>query len=135
MATSNGITKEERVRCRHHMDYLNAAANAAFVLGTPAAVETSFLIEPAMDKVLVEAVPLFRQILATLDAIEAQKVEDLEVLVAGRVGSIELRSDEQAALDGQYRRWQGKLANLLGVPPNPFDKSGGGGINVPVMHG
>ena len=135
MSTSNGIAKEERVRCRHHLDYLNVAAQATFVLGTPAAVETSFLIEGAMDKVLVEAVPLFRQILAILDAIEGQKVEDLEVLVANRVGSIELRGDEQESLDKQYRRWQGKLANLLGVPSNPFDKSGGGGINVPVMHG
>lgn len=135
MATSNGITLEERVRCRHHMDYLNVASAATFVFGTPAAVETQFLIEPAMDKVLVEAVPLFRQILATLDALEAQMVEDHETLVASRVGQTELRGDEQQQLDARYRRWQGKLSNLLGAPSNPFDKNGGGGINARVMHG
>lgn len=135
MPTSNGITKEERVRARHHTGYLNAAANATFVLGTPAAVETQFLIEPALDKVLVEAVPLFRQILANLDAIEAQKIEDVEVLVASRVGQIDLRADEQEALDRQYAYWQGKLCNLLGIPANPFDKSLGAGINATVIHG
>lgn len=133
--SGNGITPHERVRIRHHMAFMNVAEAATFVLGSPAAVETSFLIEPAMDKVLVEAVPELRRILGVLDRIEAQKVEDLEVLVVTKVGSIDINGSEQSALDREYAIWQGKLSNLLGVPANPFDRSGTGCVNVPVLHG
>ncbi len=135
MALSNGITEEEKVRARAHMGYLNVAEAYTFVLGTPAAVETQFLIEGAWSRVLVSAVPLFREYLATLDDLENEMKDGFAALQANRVGQIEIARDHMKQLSQQYDRWVGKLANLLGCPPNPFDKSRGlGGVNVPVIH-
>lgn len=134
MALSNGITPEEIARARAHLGYLNVAEAYTFVLGTPAAVETTFLIQGAFERVLVEAVPLFRRYLAHLDEIEEEMIEGLPALQASRVGSIEVRPDHMRALAEQYDRWAGKLANLLGAPRNPFDKTLGGGINARVIH-
>ena len=134
--SGNGLTEQEKSRCRGHMGYLDVAEAYTFVLGTPAAVETQYLLEGAMLRVRVAAMPRFRRLLAVLDAIEEQKAEDLDVLVARRVGSIDLADDEQKKLDAEYEKWRGKLANLLGCPVNPFDKSGGGDcVNVAVIHG
>jgi hypothetical protein len=128
------LTEQEKVRTRDHMGYLNVVDVQTFVLGTPAAVETQFLIEGAMNKVLEHALPLFRQILAKCDLILEQKVDDLENLAVDELGDIKLRKDEQARLDDQYDYWVAKLENMLGVPRNPFDKTRmGRGINVAVM--
>jgi hypothetical protein len=39
----------------------------------------------------------------------------------------------------RYQYWQGELANMLQVPPNPFDQrfrgyGGGAGINISVSN-
>ena len=129
------LTDPEKVKTRFHLGYMNQNSVETFHLGTPAATETSFIIEAAMDKVPEGALPLHRQILAILDKILfGQKVDDLENLAVSKLGNIELRPDEMEALDKQYEFWQGHLANLLGVYVNPFSKVGNPGINVPVMN-
>lgn len=136
--SGNGVTAAEKVDIRRHMGYLNVSEVQTFVLGTPAATETQFLIEGAMNRVLVEAVPDLRRYLTALNQIEEQKLSALKRMKAKRIGNIETNPDEQAMLDAQYLVWQGKLADLLGCPPNPFSKAfeGGGGafVNVPVVH-
>ncbi len=130
------LTDQEKVKVRDHLGYMNQTEVETFHLGTPAATETSSATEAAMDKVPEESLPRCRQIIAYLDKIEGQKVEDLENLAVSKLGNIELREDEQEALDQQYAYWQGKLPNLLGVSVNPFSKVGGGpSVNVPVMNG
>jgi hypothetical protein len=42
-----------------------------------------------------------------------------------RIGDIEVRKDEQDALDARRRYWRGRLCNALGVFPNPFDQTNG----------
>lgn len=128
------LTDEEKVKIRHHLGYLNVSAVQTFVLGSPAAVETQFIIEGAMTKVLDAALPEVRRHLVILDQIEAQMVEDHELLAVSQVGEIAVRPDEQQALDLRYQRWRQSLANLLGVYPNPFDKRYGSRVNVPVSH-
>lgn len=130
-------TDEEKVRCRHHLGFLNVQEAYTFVLGTPAGVETQFIIEGALNRMLPAALPLFRELLAKCDSTEAQRFEDQEALVASKVGSIDLRGREgQVGLALQYDYWRQGLANLLGIYVNPFDKrsdvSGGGGLNVRV---
>jgi len=115
------------------MAYMNVAQAYTFVLGVPAGVETQFLIEGAMDKVLDSALPQLRKLIAVLDGIEQQKIENLELLAVTKVGEIEIRQDEQEALDKQYDFWRGKVANLLGIIVNPWDKSQGRGINARVI--
>ena len=46
---------QEKVRIRHHTGYSNVSAAQSFSLGVPAAVETAFLIEGAMNRVLPAA--------------------------------------------------------------------------------
>jgi hypothetical protein len=137
------ISEQDRVRARGHMGYLNGQAQSTFVLGVPAGVQTQFVIEGAFNKVLPQAEHLFRKYLDHLDQIEAQIVEDTENVAVTKVDEISLRDDELVQLVHRYKYWQGNLANLLGVPPNPFDQrpmfSAGwngfnGGINVMVNH-
>jgi len=127
------LTEQEKIKCRHHLGFLNVAEASTFVLGTPAAVETQFVIEGAMNRVLEAALPELRRQLQILDSIEEQMVADHELLAVEKIGEITLRKDEQEALVRVYDRWRESLANLLGVYPNPWDKRGGG-INVPVVH-
>lgn len=130
------LTEGERVRCRHHLGYLNVTAAATFFLGIPAALQTTFMIEPAMDRVIVDAEPKLRQLLDILDSIESQGVCDLELLAINRIGDIEVREDGHKVLFNQeYLRWQRSLANLLGISPNPFDQRFPSRTNASVHHG
>lgn len=137
-----GLTQGEKVKCRHHLGYLGVAEVATFALGVPANVQTSFMIEPAMDLLLVETEPLVRGFLEKLDAIDFQIFDDAETLVATKVGSIDLNQKEFEKLLERYDWLRGGLSNALGILPNPFDRrfynpngGGAGSINVPVMNG
>lgn len=137
------ISEQDKVRCRHHLGYVNVGSASTFSLGIPAGVQTQFTIEGAFAKVLPQAEELFRKHLDRLDAIEDQIVDDTENVAVNRVDEIELRPDELRQLINRYMYWQGALANLMGITPNPFDQriflgagynGGGGGINVSVNH-
>lgn len=134
------FTEGEKMRVRLHAGYLNVSAVATFALGVPANVQTQYLIEPAMDKVLPEAEDRVRLYLGWLDQMEFQVFDDADTLVATSVGSIELRQDEFEALMKRYIWIVDAMCNILGVMRNPYDKrfndpSGGVGVNVPVSHG
>lgn len=131
------LSDAEKVKIRMHLGYHNVAAASTFALGLPAAIETQFIVEGAMEKILPAAENEVRRHIAILDGIEAQMVCDHELLAVNQLGEITIRSDEQEALDKRYLRWRKGLANLLCVVPNPFDPrypSAGAGINVPVHH-
>jgi capsule polysaccharide export protein KpsE/RkpR len=130
-----GFTDQEKVKIRHHLGYLNVAASATFVLGSPAAIETQFIIESAMNLVLVAAEPEVRRQLTILDCIEEQMNSDRELLAVNEVGEIKIRGTEMKELRVEYQFWRRALGNLLGCYPNPFDKRfDGPGINVTVNH-
>jgi hypothetical protein len=136
------ITEQEKVRGRDHLGYANFASQSTFSLGIPAALQTTFMVEGAFTKILPQAEPLFRKTLDRLDQIECQIEENTENVEASEVGEIKLRPDSFKQLIIRYRYWQGKLANMLGVLPNPYDfrpwlgsgYNGGGGVNVSVVH-
>lgn len=130
------FTDVQKVKIRHHLGYLNVAESQTFVLGAPAGIETSFIIEGAMNRVLVAAEPEVVRHLGILDNIECQMNDDRELLAVDKVDEIMVRKTEMKELRTEYLYWRLSLANLLGVYPNPFDKryAGGTGINVPVSH-
>lgn len=132
------FTEAEKVRIRHHLGYINVAQVQTFVLGAPAAVETSFLIEGAMNRVLVEAEAQARALVANCDGVEAQMAENQELLAVTQVDEIAIRPNEFEDLLKRYHYWRNALANVLGVVPNPFDKrfaaGGAGSINIRVVH-
>lgn len=136
------ITEAEKVCARDHLGYANFTSQSTFSLGIPAALQTTFMVEGAFTKILPQAEARFRQILARLDGIECQIEANTENVEASKIGEIELRPDAFRQLMIRYAYWQGKLSNMLGVLPNPFDfrpwlgsgYNGGGGINVGVIH-
>lgn len=129
------LTEQEKVSIRHHCGYLNVSAGQTFALGVPAAVETQFIIEGAMNLVMPEALPLVRRLIGICDTVEGQKVDDLELLAVEKLDTIDINQDEQKGLDTQYGYWVNALCNALGVMRNPFDQrlfNKPGGINARV---
>jgi hypothetical protein len=129
------LTPEEKTRVRHHTGYVGVAAVYTFVFGVPAAVQTQFSIEGAMDNILAESEELVRKHLAILDKIQMQQIDDLELLALLEADEIKFNPDEQKKLDREYFKWVGSLCNLFGCIPNPFDQrfKAMGGVNVPVI--
>lgn len=131
------ITEQDRVRARHHLGYLGVQQASTFLLGVPAGVQTQFVAEAAFTKILPSTEAFFRTLLDRLDALEQQLVDDAPNLAVTKVDEIELNQDEFKRIMKLYAHWQGAVANMLGVPPNPFDQrfsswNGSGGINAVV---
>lgn len=132
-----GLTEEQKVRVRHHCGYLNVQEAMTFVLGTPAGVETQFIIEGAMNRIMDAAIPQLLRHLAILDTIEEQMVCDLELLAVEELDSIKINPQEQEKLTRRYNYWVSSMCNIMGVERNPFDKRlvgiGNSSINVRVV--
>jgi len=128
------LTPDERARIRYHLGYPNVQAFATFALGTPASSEALFAIEGAFDKVIPEALPNIRQLIARCDEAEQERYDNLGNLIVSKVCDIELRPDAMSALQLEYDRRRNALANELGVYCNPYDKrdNAGPGLNCPV---
>ena len=135
------LTDDDKDRARHHLGYGGVQEASTFVLGVPAGVQTTFVIERAFTKLLAVALPRMRDIMDKLDRIEAQVDENIDALVASKVGEIDLSDKEFEKLIQRYKHWQGALGNLLQVPPNPYDQrpylgggyNGRGSMNAPVI--
>jgi hypothetical protein len=135
------LTEHDKMRCRHHLGYPNFTAQSTFVLGVPAALQTTFMIEGAFNKILPQAEAWFRQLLDRMDRLECQILDNSENQEVTKIGEIEVneKAFQQAIM--RYRHWQGAICNLLGVQPNPWDfrpflgqgYNGSSGINVPVL--
>jgi hypothetical protein len=132
------VTERDRNRARGHMGYGGVQQSSTFVLGVPAGVQTAFMIEGAWARILPSAEGAFVELLDKLDRVEHQMEENQDDLAVKKLGNIETNLEEFEGLLKRYFYWQGKLANLLQVPPNPFDQrfagysGGGGGINASV---
>lgn len=132
-----GLTDEQKVRVRHHCGFLNVQEAQTFVLGTPAAVETQFIIEGAMNRILDAAIPQLLRHLSILDGIEEQMVCDQELMAVNSLGDIGVNQREQEQLIRSYNRWVSSMCNIMGIERNPFDKRlvgiGNSSGNVRVM--
>lgn len=134
------LNEEEKVRVRYHTGYLNVSAVQTFALGTPASVETQFIIEGAMNKILESALPLVRELIQKCDSTRQQMFEQQENIQVTKLGELVINSTGidrgQMQLREVYFDWVNQLCNAMGVKQNPYraDTLGqsGGGINVGV---
>jgi hypothetical protein len=132
------ITEQEKVSARHHLGYLQVAAQSTFSLGVPAGVQTQFTIEGAFNRILPQAEPMFRRHLAILGTLEEQILENAPNVAVQSIDTIKIDPKAFRQTVEQYRFWGNSLANLMGITPNPFDQrwnswnGGSGGINVGV---
>jgi hypothetical protein len=132
------LSEQEKVSVRHHLGYLNVQEVATFALGTPAGVETQFIIEGAMNRMLPSALPLLRKHLQNLECIEEAMIKGIENTGLLELGEIKFnqtgKDKHQSQLRQQYNYWANSLANVLGVSRNPYDKrTSSSGINVRVV--
>jgi hypothetical protein len=74
------LTEHDKVRIRHHLGYNNVSRTFAFSLGIPSSMETQFIIEDAMNRVLEEAIPHVLRLVQILEGIEQQGIDDHELL-------------------------------------------------------
>jgi len=131
------LTPDEIVKVRGHMGYPNVSAVQTYALGVPTAMQTTFMIEGAMVKVLAQAEARLRFLLAKLDAAECKIDDILEVVELTKAEDVEFNQGGLTMIARIYKIHQQSLANLLGVVPNPWDQrewlsGAGGSINVPV---
>lgn len=142
------LTEQEKERVRYHMGYMGTSygggqAAAGIQFGVARPVQTAFLLEEAIQLLLVNphALSRVRSLLGTLDKIECQLEAASCTLVAARLGELELHPGKDRGmfftdlLEREYKRWAERLADVLGVPFYPYStrfRRRGPGSNIPV---
>lgn len=110
------LTDAEKERVRYHLVYPEVQAAASLQWGIPRPIQTAFLLESAMSNIIAAAEDRVRDILTTLDGLDTKLIEAQDYLVAKRLEDLELRDGHPDLLEREYKRWAGRLADLLGVP-------------------
>lgn len=120
------------------MGYGQVMDSQSFVMGVPAGVQTAFMIEGSFNRILPSAELRMRRILDRLDKVEELIDDTTEDVTVEAVGNIKINDKAFQRQVARYMWHLGALANLLQVPPNPYDQrfvswgGGGGGLNVAV---
>jgi hypothetical protein len=116
------FSDEEKEQIRYHLGYLNQTAASSLAFGQPVPLQTLFILDSAMDRVLnTAAEDRIRQMIATLDKIECTMVEAIDRLAAKTLdGGITLNEKEIDKLEFEYYRWAGRIASQMGVPLYPY---------------
>jgi hypothetical protein len=133
------FTEAQRTRILHFLGYPNWASVAQSIqLGYPAASEPLFLVYDAFFRISVEAVPTVLQDLCECEDIEKQISGARSRLKAAQIGDLKTNPNEARELRRELTFWTRRLADDLGVNPNPYSQMnymgyGGGGVNAKVM--
>lgn len=122
------------------MGYLQVAPAAALTYGIPSPIQTLFLLESAMDRILPDAENRVRKIIQVLDDIECRMLDGQNYLVADQLSDITIRKDNIDKLEDEYGRWASRLADIMGSPLYPgserfrrlFGAGPGGAGSIPV---
>lgn len=132
------LTPAEKARTRYHLGYLGVQVADSLAFGQPVPIQTLFILEAAMDNLILEHVPKVRSLLDVLDGIECRLIAAADRLAASALGELKLRDNEPDQLEEEYFRWAGRLADILGCPfyaySNRFKGKGPSGGSIPVRH-
>lgn len=122
------LTVEERVKIRHHLGYPNLSTGQAMAFGSVIPIQAHFLLESSMNNLLVDAEPIVRRLICTLDEIECLMARALPDLQVTRTGSgVELDKTYNDTLEKEYMRFAARLCDVLAVPFHPFSLRYSGG--------
>lgn len=116
------LTPEEKVRIRYHLGYPLLTDAASVQFGLPALTQTSFMVDNSLSRLVEPGLNYVRSISKTMDDIEVKLVEAQDRLAATRLEDLYLRQDEVEVLEGEYRRWGFRLADIVGAPIYPYSK-------------
>lgn len=129
------LTQDERDACLRFLGYPNWANLAQSIqLGFPAASQPLFLVFDSFDRIRPESRARLRQDLCRALEVEAQIAQSNSRIKTSKVGEVTIREDEFEELTTRLVYWTKRIADTLGVVPNPYsqmDYSGmPGGINA-----
>lgn len=113
------LDDNEKERVRYHMGYLNVQPAASIHFGIPAAIQTLFLVDLAMELLLPSAEDRVRRLLTVLDDIECKMIGGQDYLVASQLDTLTIRPDHIDKLEDEYCRWASRLADEMGAPLYP----------------
>lgn len=147
------LTESEKERVRYHLGYMETSfggnqAAASLQFGIPRPIETIFLVEEAIQRLLTNefAISRVRRVLTTMDNLERQLEAAACTLAAEQVGSLKLRGAKCGEtfpdlLEREYVRWGMRLSDILGVPVYAYatryrkSSCGSGPGSIPVRRG
>lgn len=128
-----GLSEEEKASVRYHLGYPMLDAVSTFAIGIPAAFETAFILEGALNRVRGHTLTRVQKLLCRLESAEDQMDGDSELLAISGIDEISIDPEMMGKLDGRYQLWQKALGNVLSVPVNPFDQRRKG-LNISVRN-
>lgn len=118
------FTAAQKARTKHFLAYPDWVALAqSIVLGFPAASEPLFLLEDAFRRLTPDGEQSVLTNLSECECIEAQLRDARTRFRAKRVGNVELNPDEPDMLRRELAYWTIRLADDLGVIPDPYSQA------------
>lgn len=117
------LSDADKERARYHLGYLASSFAASLQFGLPRPQQTMFMVENALaDLSNPYAVNRVVCILDDLDRIEQRMKLSLDQLGVDTLDKLKLRANLPDLLEREYKRWAGRLADVLGVPFYAFSQ-------------
>jgi hypothetical protein len=134
----NPFTEDERDAILRFLGFPNWAQLAQSVqLGFPAASQPLFLVFDSFDRIRPPSRARVRQDLCRALEVEEQIAQSNSRVKTSKVGEVTIRVDEFEALTKRLAYWTKRIADTLGVVPNPYSQMEytglPGGINATVV--
>lgn len=131
------FSEDEKDAVLRFLGYPNWASLAQSIqLGMPAASQPLFLVFDAFRRIRPPARARVRLDLCRALEVEEQIASSGNRLKSSKVGTVTLNANELTQLKELLTYWTTRIADGLGVIPNPYSQmqfnGGGGGINAPV---
>ena len=118
------FTADQKSRVHHFLSYPEWVALAqSIVLGFPSASEPLFLLEDAFRRLTPGGEQSVLTNLSELECIEQQLRDARTRFRARKVGNVELNPDEPDMLRRELAYWTIRLADDLGVIPDPYSQA------------
>ncbi len=115
------FTDDEKARIRHHLGYPSWQQRApAIILGYPSTAQPGFLLEDAFHRLNEAGRNRVRFDVCQCDQVEAQLADGRSRLKAAQLGNLTLNHAEHVQLRQELQFWTQRLADDLGVVPNPY---------------
>jgi hypothetical protein len=132
------FTDHEKARILHFLGYPSWSNLAASIqLGFPSGSQPLFLVEQAFGRLFPGGEEAVRTDLCQCEEIECQMGDARKRMRATVLGDLKLNMEETKMLRKELTYWATRLADDLGVVPNPYSQAewlgGVDGINSRVV--
>ena len=118
------LSDQEKAQIKYHLGYAGTETGTVMMLGFPRNNQFLYLIDTALTKIREENLARVRQLVCTLNSIEAKMEQAACMLAVESIGDIKMRGSGcdsyPEMLEREYIRWSYRLADLIGAPPFPY---------------